>query len=213
MVRANIPGAKGYAWEGAMRFQIIVALFAGLLAALGCRPPVPPAAPRTCEDTKLCEADVYSVTYHGDLEEVGRCADIAGKLSISSQDWLRSLDLPCLESVAGTLHIDCNDHPRLMTINMPRLASVAGSLSIQRNDALTTFDLSSLTSVGGILHINHNDALTGLGGLPSLTTVVGGLEIKGNDCLNQAEADTFAAALDVQGFVSVSGNGGDFPCD
>lgn len=213
VVQPSVPVAVDSATEVAVRIQGFLGLSVGLLAVLGCRLPAPAAAPMTCEDTKLCEGDVYSVRYHGDLDEIGQCADIAGKLNISSQDWLTSLDMPCLESVAGALHIDCNDHPRLTAVNMPRLSTVAGSLSIQRNDALTTIDMSSLTSVGGILHINYNDSLTDLRGLPSLTTVVAGLEIKGNDCLSQAEAEAFAASLDVQGFVGVSGNGGDFPCD
>ena len=67
--------------------------------------------------------------------------------------------------------------------------------------------------MGGTLTIGGNASLTSLDGRPSLTTVTWLLLIQDNACLSQAEAEAFAAFINVDGAVTVSGNGADFPCN
>jgi hypothetical protein len=115
-----------------MRFHLIASLL-GCLAVLpaccGGGPPSPTCGP--------CSGD-YDVENGGDLEEVSLCASITGDLGILDADWLASFDLPCLESVGGTLTISNN-------ASLPSLMEV-GTLSIQGD--LTALDLPSLTNVG-----------------------------------------------------------------
>ena len=41
----------------------------------------------------------------------------------------------------------------------------------------------------------------------------GSLRISNTDCLSQAEAEAFAASISVGGYVTVEGNGADYPCE
>jgi len=87
-------------------------------------------------------------------------------------------------------------------------------LDISDNGSLTSLDgLSNLTTLDGDLEISYNPALTTLDGLSSLTTVDGEMYIHNNECLNQAEAEAFAAGLSAGGAVDVFNNGANYPCN
>ena len=139
-----------------------------------------------CADAEPCGGESYLVVDSFDVDAAAQC-----------------------ESVAGNLTIDCG----LTSIDLPCLTSVDGRLDIFDNGTLTSLDMPVLTSVGGALYIGWNPALTSLDGLSSLTSVGGYLYIQLNDCLDQAEAEVFAASLDVWGDVTVEDNGVNHPCN
>ena len=99
---------------------------------------------------------------------------------------------------------------------MLSLTSVGDYLSISYNDFLATFDMPFLPAVGGDLYVYDNAFLTSLAGFTSLATVGGDLNISYNstvyNCLSQAEAEAFAATINVAGSIDVSGNGAYIPC-
>ena len=189
----------------------------------------------SCEDAGLCEGD-YALEDASDRDYVAQfCEIVTGDLVVEDQDWLVSLELPCLASVDGRLNIKENDHASLTSVDMSSLTSVGGDLDIDANTSLTTFDMPSLASVGGHLVIYWNNPLTtfdmdnltatggyveiesnaslgSLDGLSSLTSVGGYLSIRGNPCLSQLEAVAFAEPISVHSYTDVSLNGDDYPC-
>ena len=129
----------------------------------------------------------YAILNSSDLEDAYFCESITGNLNVDGADWLTSLDLPCLESVDGSLYI-------------------------RENDLLISFDMPALTTVGSGLNISSNASLASLDGLSSLVSVGDVLNIYNNDCLNQDEAEAFAAGLTVGSYEQVTLNGADYPC-
>jgi len=91
---------------------------------------------------------------------------------------------------------------------------VTGCLYIHDNGQLTNVDgMPGLTSLGDCLEIHDNATLASLDGLSGLTTVASDLSIHHNDCLDQTEAEAFAAGLTVGGSVVVVDNGSAHPCN
>ena len=143
-------------------------------------------------------------------------------LNIWNNASLTNLEIPALEMI-DSLHIHDND--ALTSLEIHTLTTVGIDLHIVDNASLTSLDMPALTTVGGVLDlgphmgrlraidISDNAALRSLDGLSSLTSVAGWLGIYANDCLSQTEAETFTAALTVDGIVSVSSNGANFPCN
>ena len=50
----------------------------------------------------------YDIENGSDLEAASLCESITGNLRISEQDWITSINLPCLEAVGGDLSIEEN---------------------------------------------------------------------------------------------------------
>jgi len=113
--------------------------------------------------------------------------------------------------VGGTLTI--GDNSSLASLDGLDITSVSQDVNICWNDALPKLDVPDLTTVGSTLHIWDNDSLSSLSGLSGLATVGDNLMINSHVCLSQAEAETFAAGVDVSGGVDVFDNGADYPCD
>ena len=165
-------------------------------------------------DGSLCEGN-YTIESESDLNAITQCESITGTLRFDDQDWLTSLDLPCLTSVGEDLYI--NNNPALTSFDIPALTFLGGIgggfVGIGNNPALTNLaGLSSLESVG-YLYIYFNGSLTSLDGLSSLETVSWDLGIWDNDCLSQGEAEAFAAGLIAGGVVDVYDNGANYPCN
>jgi len=162
-----------------------------------------------CADAEPCEGD-FSIVSVSDIDSIEYCESISGELTFDQQDWLASIDLPCLTSVGANLEI--RDNAVLTSLDVPALTTTDDRLTISNNDALTSLSgFSGLTSVGSQLYIGDNDALTSLSGLSSLTSVGSDLDIVDNDCLSQAEAEAFASVD--SGGTYVTGNGANYPCD
>lgn len=160
-----------------------------------------------CEDAVPCEGD-YVIGTTEDLDAIVQCETIAGDLQIESQE-ITNLELPCLTTVGGML--DISDNHSLATFELATLTAVGNTMTIARNGFLTHFDLPGLASVDQSVIIQENATLAGFD-LSSLTTVSGDLDINYNDCLNQDDAQAFAAAISVDGTVNVGNNGGNYPC-
>ena len=141
-----------------------------------------------CENAEPCTGNYY-IESDVDFEAVALCESTTGGVSLNDEDWPTSVDLPCLESVGGSLTLSYNDS----------LISLSG--------------LSNLESVDGTLFINRNVSLTRLTGLSSLEYVGGSLRIVCNTSLSQSDAEAFAASIDVIGDSMVSENGASGDCD
>jgi len=138
-----------------------------------------------CEDAEPCLGD-YDVENGGDLEEVFLCESVTGYLLLEEQDWLTSLDLPCLENLG--YHLSIYDNDSLTSLDLHSLATAGGGMDIRSNDALSSLEgLSGLATVDDDLSIYDNDSLTSLEGLSSLTTVGRGLLIYDNASLTTLE--------------------------
>ena len=165
----------------------LIALFGVVFVVGGCPGGDDDDTTGLCEAAEPCEGD-YNIDIERDIEAIAQCESISGNLDFDNEDWLTSIDLPCLTSVGG-------------------------DLIIENNNALTSVDgLSSLTTVGGPLEILDCDALANID-MPALTSMGGDLTIYDNYCLSQAEAEAFAASIDVGDEVSVSDNGANYPCN
>ena len=163
-----------------------------------------------------------------DLVDLELCDSLLGPLNIYELAEITSVDLPCLRT-AGSLYVGYNES--LESISLPSLEEVTVNLRIANMDALDSLDLSSLTTVPeGInisdlaslpdleglsslatltsgLSIYRNDSLGSLDGLSSLVSVGGSLYIQDNASLCQADAEAFAASVEVVGSVTVADNG------
>jgi hypothetical protein len=128
-----------------------------------------------CAAAVPCTGD-YIVENSSGMDAAAPCESISGNLWIGppkeggDQDWITSINLPCLASVGGHLGIYDN----------PFLTDISGQ--------------SNLTSVGGDLWISDNLVLTNISGLSSLTSVGGYLYFRDNPLLCQSLVDAFVAA-------------------
>jgi hypothetical protein len=87
------------------------------------------------------------------------------------------------------------------------LVRIDDKLVIEDNLETRAIDgLEGVVELAGKLRIENNRYLGGLDGLGGLERVGGDLVIQGNGSLSQAEAEAFAAALEVGGSVTVEGN-------
>ncbi len=214
---------------------LFLVLFGSVPALVGCPggDDDDDSADGMCADAGPCEGN-YVIENADDLDAIHLCESIDGSLTITEQDWLTSIALPCLTSVQGEMNIWWNDE--LTSIAMPVLAVVDGDMSIADSDSLAHVDLSALATVEGLLNVAQLPSLTSLDGLPNITTVgdsfiislnaslsslagvsslanVGGnVGIDRNDCLSQAEAEAFATALG-KSTESVYENGANYPCN
>ena len=181
----------------------------------------------TDADCIHCEGS-FDIENAFDLEQVTPCDTITGLLVVRAQGWLTDFQMPCLSTVGESLTIADNatlidfDLSELSSIGtfgsistndslgslegLSGLATIGDYLTIEDNNSLTTLGMSSLQYVSGNLIIYRNDVLTSLN-LPKLNSAGGQLQIYSNDSLCQADAEAFAASIDVGGDIYVEDNG------
>jgi len=166
--------------------------------------------PEDLKDLENCTRFLGSLRF-GDtgLSEVDGLENlrfIDGRLNFFRNSNLVSIDgLMNLETVGGAVFIHHNRSlPNLS--GLKSLGDVGDELFISANDSLET--LAGLENVQSMekLRLIYNQALMSLDGLSGLKTVRGDLTIKDNPELSQAEAEAFAARIDVAGSIEVSGN-------
>jgi hypothetical protein len=61
----------------------------------------------TCAAAVPCLGD-YSISNSLDLDAIALCESISGDLRFDDEEWLTSIELPCLTSVGGDLQITSN---------------------------------------------------------------------------------------------------------
>ena len=158
-----------------------------------------------------CEGNYYLGSGGGTcgVEMFSRCSTITGSLDISFTGPFDRVF--CLTDVQGDMEVAYNDD--MPDLNMlSGLVTVDGDLLIRSNDTLVGLEgLSNLTTVGGDLEVAYNDLLASVDGLSSLTTIGGALEILGNGQVCEAEAEAWAATLDIGSGSTIFGNKG--ACD
>jgi len=114
-----------------------------------------------CLDAGVCEGD-YDIEDSSERDYVAQfCESITGFLLFEDEDWLTSINLPCLKSVDGSLAITENDHPDLTSVNMDSLTTVNDRLWIQDNDCLRQDDAESFAAsihVVGVATVEDNGA-------------------------------------------------------
>jgi len=165
--------------------------------------------------------DVLGLSGNDSLTDLDLTAlySVGRNMGIGDCPSLSEIDLPSLTTVAGSLAF--YDDMSLTAVRMTSLETVGGtpvedstrSLAVWNNPSLSQLDAPLCTSVGGSLSIYDNAYLASTAGLSSMATVGEDVTITGNSCMSQADAEAFAADLDVAGEVTVEDNGDLHPCD
>jgi hypothetical protein len=136
--------------------------------------------------------------------------DIEGQISLLELQALSSISaMSGVTSVADGIVI--KNVPLLDDLSPLADVSELGNLMVFGTGIEDLHGLESLTNVQFLVAISANPSLTTLDGLDALTTVED-LFISGNPLLPQAEAEAFAATVDVGGEVVVCGNLDGPPC-
>lgn len=97
---------------------------------------------------------------------------------------------PQLRSIGGSVQL--TGEVVCKSLKMPALDYVGGTLLVSANPELEEVDVAGLTRVGGVT-ITENEALLTIGGLPALTDVDMTMAITRNPSLAQCEVDQIAA--------------------
>ena len=131
---------------------------------------------------------------------------VTQRIDLRNLSVLDQLDLGQLTSVGDAVTlIGLEQLPDLT--GLASVTTIGGTLTIQNSAGPTSVaGLESLELVAGNMVIENNPDLGSLGGMAGLGSVGGDLRIVGNGSLGNAEAQAFAAGLDVGGDVVISGN-------
>lgn len=151
---------------------------------------------------RVCGAPetMFDVATPADLVEIEGCTSIAGSLRIGDTQFVELAGLDRLRVVEGSLNLFRN--AALVDLGLSQLERVGGTLSVHFDDRLDSVALPSLQAVGGLL-ISSNASLSSPG-LDALDRVDGDLRILNNPRMPRAEAEAFAAQIDVGGTVEIS---------
>lgn len=143
---------------------------------------------------------------HVPAEQFSICTVLRGTIDLGDMTFTNLDALANVRTVEGDLNLFRNE--KLVNVSALRnLKSVSGALRIHHSVLLESLEgLENLESVGE-LFIRSNSGLRSLAGLSKLKTVGGDLSIFLNDKLAQADAESFAAKLQVGGMRKVEGNG------
>lgn len=147
--------------------------------------------------------ELFDIAIESDLDELANCTTIAGSLRFGDTQFAAIDGLESLRVIEGTLNLFRN--PSLVDLGgLANLERVGGELLVHFNDSLASPQLTRVRECGE-LFVASNASITELG-LDALATVSGDLSILANPVLSQADAEAFAAQLEVGGAIDVSGN-------
>jgi hypothetical protein len=149
------------------------------------------------------QGEMFDIAGPEDLDELFGCTELAGSLRFGDTQLAAIDGLEALRVVDGTVNLFRN--PNLVDLSgLRNLEIVRGELLVHHNDVLASAQLPSVRVCGELL-VSNNASLSELG-LNDLATVEGDLRILGNRSLPQADAEAFAAGVDVGRTVLVEDN-------
>lgn len=128
------------------------------------------------------ESDLVNVTTELIIDNNGNNFEIKmPKLESAKEIQIRSsksLSVPLLESVSGSLILD--DNPAMKSFSAPNLTSVTNSVSFINNTNLANVSLPLLEEISGDLTVLNNEKLVEVDGFPKVKIVQGAIFLGGN---------------------------------
>jgi len=177
-------------------------LVTGLAGCKGEAIPTPATVP--------CDGSYY-IDHPEGLAAILACSTISGDLEFHGGEFGRIV-LPGLTKIEGSLLIRVGG--TLDRLDITHLESIGRDFYLSGTGSLATIEgLSGIRTVGHDMTVFETGYLTSLDGLSSMTSVGGWLSIECNHALPQANAESFAASIDVGGPIQVENNGGDWWSD